>query len=71
MKYKLKSGYLIGQISKQFMYTYHIIPYMGNIWQGKKLANHELFALPIFTDTLKMYLAYTLTVAYLPNFSYK
>ena len=27
------------------------------------------FSSPIFTDTLKMYLAYALTVAYLPNFS--
>ena len=33
------------------------------------LANHELFALPIFTDTLKMYLAYALTVAYSLNIS--
>ena len=48
---------------------------MGNIWQRKKLANlanHELFAkvfLAIFTNTLKMYIPYALTVAYLPNFS--
>ena len=39
----------------------------------EKLVNHELFAKissPIFTDTLKMYMAYALTVAYLPIFSF-
>ena len=42
---------------------------MGNIWQRKKLANlanHGLFAkifLAIFTDTLKVYIPYALTVA--------
>ena len=38
-----------------------------NIWQGKELAsseNREPFAKISFTDTLKMYLAYALTVAY-------
>ena len=36
-----------------------------------KLANHEYlpkFSLPIFTDIPTVYLAYALTVAYLPNF---
>ena len=36
---------------------------------GEKLANHELFAKLLFTDTPKMYLACTLTLAYSPNFS--
>ena len=41
---------------------------MGKFWH---VANHELylpkFSSPIFKDTLKMYLAYKLTVAYSPN----
>ena len=35
----------------------------------EKLVNRELFAMSIFTDAPKMYLAYALTVAYSPNFS--
>ena len=35
----------------------------------EKLANHELFSSPIFTDTPKMYLAFALTLVYSPNFS--
>ena len=57
--------------------SYHCIWYCTvhrKVFWGKLayLANHELFAKifsPIFTDTLKMYLASALTVAYLPNFS--
>ena len=47
----------------------------GKIWRGKigKLgessAIRQDFPRQIFTDTPKMYLAYTLTVAYLPKFS--
>ena len=47
------------------------------IWEnlvGEKLmnlANCELFAKTFLTDTLKMYLAYALTVAYSPNFPYQ
>ena len=50
----------------------HYFHYRTENFGREKLANHELFAkfsLPIFTDTPKMYLAYALTVAYLPNFS--
>ena len=52
-----------------------IVATYANVLWGKNLvnlANHELFAkifLQIVTDTPKMYLAYALTVAYLPNFS--
>ena len=44
----------------------------GKFWWGK-LANRELpkFSLPIFTDALKMYLAYALTVAYSSNFPHQ
>ena len=47
----------------------------GKIWRGKNwriwqiISYSPRFSLPIFTDTPKMYLAYTLTVRYLPKFS--
>ena len=47
------------------------VRYVGIFGGGKaNLVNHELFAklfLAKFTDTPKMYLAYALTVAYLPH----
>ena len=51
---------------------YHIWEKFGQgenrqIWQ---IVNYSLkFSSPILTDTLKIYLAYALTVAYLSNFS--
>ena len=48
----------------------------GKTLAGEKLTNFEnhvllvkKFSSPIFTDTPKMYLAYALTVTYLPNSS--
>ena len=44
----------------------------GEILVGEKLANLEnlpKFSLPLFTDTLKMYVAYALTVTYSAIFS--
>ena len=42
----------------------------GKNWQIWQIVSYSpKFFSPIFTDTLKMYLAYALTVAYSPNFS--
>ena len=50
---------------------------MGKFWQGKKLVNlenrelviHQNFPCQYSQIAIAMYLAYALTVAYLPNFS--
>ena len=42
----------------------------GGNWQIRRIVGYSRkFSLPIFTDRLKMYLAYALTVVYSPNFS--
>ena len=46
--------------------------YTGEFWQEKNwqiLSYSPKFSSPIFTDTLKIYLAYALTVVYSPKFS--
>ena len=48
------------------------LPYTGKLWLGKNwriVSYLPIRSSPIFTDTPKMYLAYTLTLARLPNFS--
>ena len=63
---------IFGELLRGLQYYCCLIPYTGNLWWGKfwQIVSYSpKFSSPIFTGTLKMYLAYALTVAYLPNFS--
>ena len=51
---------------------YFLVLYMEKIWWGKnwQIVSYSLkLSSPIFIDTPKLYLAYAMTLAYLPIFS--
>ena len=63
------------KIPRQNLPLYGNLLYMGIFWWGKfgkfgGIASYSpKISSPIFIDTLKMYLAYALTLTYSPNFS--
>ena len=59
-------GISLSDVGKDYLDTVHGKILVGKI--GKNLVNRAKFSLAIFTDIPKMYLAYALAVAYLPNF---